>query len=103
MSPKLTPSVATSQPSFMASSTSLPIVAISAWVGGWLLGSWVKMLMNFMGLPPFAGFVQDVATPRRRTKGAGIDTGRAFFSLFPRDQLGRALGRRRSSPPAALL
>src|SRR5690349_20923458 len=50
--PKLTPSVCSSQPSFMASSTSLPIAAISACVGARLVGSCVKMLMNRMVYPP---------------------------------------------------
>ena len=46
--PKLTPSVESSQPSFMASSMSLPIAAISACVGARLTGSCVKILMKRM-------------------------------------------------------
>src|SRR5215470_220655 len=48
VAPKLTPSVAISHPAFMPSSMSLPIVAISASVGGRFVGSCVKMLMNRM-------------------------------------------------------
>src|SRR5262245_53057264 len=56
LAPKLTPSVWISQPSFMASSTSLPIAAISACVGARLTGSCVKMLMNRM-ISTLRGFV----------------------------------------------
>src|SRR6187402_3635961 len=56
LAPKLTPSVWTSQPSFIASSTSLPIAAISACVGARLVGSCVKMLMNRM-MSTLLGFV----------------------------------------------
>src|SRR5262245_4163672 len=56
LSPKLTPSVWISQPSFIASSMSLPIAAISACVGARLTGSCVKMLMNLM-MSTLRGFV----------------------------------------------
>ena len=51
VAPKLTPSVASSHPAFMPSSTSLPMAAISSFVGPRLIGSCVKMLMKRISIP----------------------------------------------------
>jgi hypothetical protein len=78
--PKLTPSVAMSQPAFIPSSTSLCMVATSASEGGRLVGSWVKMLMKRMsissGLRSRVGISVSI---KRRTGRARIDRPRRLF------------------------
>src|SRR5262245_34688608 len=76
LAPKLTPSVESSHPSFMASSTSLPMAAISACVGARLLGSCVKILMKRMSLPSGVSCCMRLIVERPAPKST---TGSHFF------------------------
>src|SRR6185436_5064754 len=98
LAPKLTPSVCSSHPSFMASSTSLPIAAISACVGARLVGSCVKILMNRMVYPPQVSWLfihtsnggaadrQGISTflNAERGVGAGRQLGARGFAQYSR-------------------
>src|SRR5215471_11688529 len=69
VAPKCTPSVAISHPAFMPSSMSLPIVAISASVGGRFVRSCANMLMKRMSI--LLGLTSPAAYCR--TVGSQID------------------------------
>src|SRR5262249_11473888 len=66
-----------SHPAFMPSSMSLPIVAISASVGGRFVGSCVKMLMKRMSI--LLGLTFACLQPSCRTVGRQIDMTHTVF------------------------
>src|SRR5689334_8990553 len=86
VAPKCTPSVAISHPAFMPSSMSLPIVAISASVGGWFVGWCVKMLMKRMSVLLGSSCPATIC----RTAGRQIDRTRKVLGAYGAWERGRS-------------